>query len=867
MTIVIIVIIIVAALAAVVGIIYGLSRPEKVTVGLATSTNLGSAGSPVQFTVIPSLSGATVKSVSWNFGDGNTTQTSGAQTSHIYSNGGSYLVEANASVSYTSGFLGYTSVASDDQALVSVEIQSNLSATTANDGSVPSIGFPTSTNPTAPVFSTGNTVAPVGGFLEAPSNTNYTIESYTWNFGNGFTKTVAATNVSTPSQNVTSSYSGAGLYPITLTITCNDSSGATDNISTVNTVAVQSSSRSFVLLSAAPGSVVNPGVITLAEVTPGGPASYDPLIDYDSFGGEVLTGVFQTLVQYNGSSTDTFLPVVAETLPTQQNGGISANFMTYNFSIRPNNYFSNGDPVNAYAVWYSFMRAYAYASGPVASWVLDQFLVPGVQNGTATFYGNNTYANAIQTVTYSNATQTVAFNFNRPMPSVQVFQIISSVEGEGIMDPSVIKSVGAGWTQANWNNYSQTSEPGDYNQQLAFNPQYIIGSGPFMIKSLTPGQSIELVPNPKYTPTPGIPAATDDIVIDWLSNANTALLMLEDGQADSANGIPPSDYPIMQKLQSQGLINVYNFPTAASSAYILSIDLNTTMQANQWGSGYNQPSNYFADLPTRYAWIDSYDYQGFLNNILGNDVYNTTFGIPYTGWMVTTETGNVPPSEVGGLPQQNLQWAKANFSESAWKDDKITIPIGITVFGPQGQVQIASAEEWAQTLSQISGGNITAKIVQEPLTLGPLAFQVVPLSWFYSGPNYPSSQDDVDSFYPSSGVFAPFEGYSVQNFATLPPNNSSANMVNVNGTLYSQATVYGWIDGNVSAGDVAPTAAAKQQDYAQSEYLMIKMALYVYQDQFNGFWYWRTWLHGIQNEEGMMLPGTGVTYVYWLSKS
>jgi len=48
---------------------------------------------------------------------------------------------------------------------------------------------------------------------------------------------------------------------------------------------------------------------------------------------------------------------------------------------------------------------------------------------------------------------------------------------------------------------------------------------------------------------------------------------------------------------------------------------------------------------------------------------------------------------------------------------------------------------------------------------------------------------------------------------------------------------------------------------------MIKMALYVYQDQFNGFWYWNRDLQGIQNEEGMMLPGTGVTYVYWLSKS
>ncbi len=730
------VIIVILAVAAVVGITYAASQPKTVSVGVSVSSDLGNANSPLQFTVIPS-SGASVKSVNWNFGDGSMGTSSGAETSHTYSNAGNYLVEANASLSYTSGLFSYTKTVSDDSALVSVQVAASLSTSAAADGSLPSIGFNTSSSAdaNAPLFNAGVTISPTGGYHETPTNTNYSIASYTWNFGNGQSPTVVqATNTSAPASNPTVSYSGPGIYPITLTITTSDGSGNTQATSTVTTVAVTASSRVLALESSQAGAVINPGVITLAEVTPGGPASYDPAIDYDAFGSEVLTGVFQTLVQYNGSSSTSFLPQAAAFLPNATNGGISANSSVYTFTLRSGDKFSNGDPLNAYAAWYTYMRAYAYTSGPVASWVLVQFLVPGVQNGTATFYGNNTYTNAIHTVTYSNASNTITFHFNRPMPNTQVFQILSSVLGMGLMDPTVIESLGAGWTPSNFATYASTSEPGHYNTNLAFNTADVIGSGPFIIKALTPGQSIELTPNTNYQPTPGIPAVTDDVVIDWLSNPNTALLMLQDGQADSANGVPPSDYPIMQQLQSQGIIHIYNFPTADSSAYILSIDQNKTLEQNQWGPGYNEPANYFADLATRYVWIDSYNYSGFLADILGNAKYNTTFGIPTQGWMETTEAGSVAPSAVGGLPALNLQWAEGNWSISAWKDMKITIDIGITVFGPQGQVQIASAEQWAATLSTISGGNITAKIVQEPLTLGPLAFQVVPLSWSLFGP-------------------------------------------------------------------------------------------------------------------------------------
>ena len=133
-------------------------------------------------------------------------------------------------------------------------------------------------------------------------------------------------------------------------------------------------------------------------MTPGGPYSWDPQIDYDIVAIEELQNIFQTLVQYNGSSTVSFIPYLAAALPTQDNGGISPDYRTYTFQIRSDQYFSNGDPVTAYDVWFSMARCIAFTGGSPGTpdWIQAQFLIPGVENGTADVYTNNTWAVATQ---------------------------------------------------------------------------------------------------------------------------------------------------------------------------------------------------------------------------------------------------------------------------------------------------------------------------------------------------------------------------------------------------------------------------------------------------------------------------------------
>jgi ABC-type transport system substrate-binding protein len=837
-------------------------KPTSLSVSVATSSSVTTAGSPVTFAVIPTPSSASISSVVWEFGDGTNQTVSGASTNHTYTNGGRYMVLAE--VTATQSFiLSSSSIGSNSLALFPLTVQPSLTPDQAQEASVPTISFPSADNPTAPIFNVGDVAHPVGGFLETPSNSNWTISQYVWNFGNGNKQTVAASNdTGLPLENVTASYSTPGLYPLALTLTTG-SAGATFSVTTIRTIAVQSSTLPFALLTTSSG-VQNPGVITTAEVVPGGPYSWDPQADYDVPGDEELYNVFQTLVQYNGSSTVSFIPYLAAALPTQENGGISSDYKTYTFQIRNGQYFSNGDQVTAYDVWFSFARGIAFADGSPGTpdWIQDQFLIPGVQNDTATVYANNTWTAATQSVTYDNATNTVTFHFNRPVPQTIAFQVLADPEGAGIVDASYVWSVGAGFNEANWNSYESEANAGSYNTQMQWSP---IGSGPFMVQSYTPGQSVELVPNPHYGGVPGIPKQTTTVVINWVKTTDTAILMLQDGQADVISGLPSSDFPAVQKLQSQGLVNIYNFPTLGLYNYVFNIKIDKELEATQFGTGFNEPTNYFADLPTRLAWINAYDYAGYLNNILGNAKYGTTFGSPYNGFIAAGELYSVPPEEVG-FPAQNLAAAKGNFSISAWANQKITVPIVVLTADP---VNLAGAEEWAATLAQISNGNINAKVVEVPPAevIADTAQDMNPMgvAWESNFPDYPDPSDAASTMLQQGGYFPSGDNWLVSYFAALAPS-TPGDVVHMDGSTYPQSQVFAWINGNLTLGAGTLDPTVRQEAYLVATKLAVAMGLYVNVYQGRALWYWRSWMHGYELQENFVIGSEGEILFFWLTK-
>ncbi|MFI5449785.1 MAG: ABC transporter substrate-binding protein [Candidatus Bathyarchaeia archaeon] len=862
LAIIVVVIVIVAAVG-----FYLTSRPIQFSVSVATSTSVGTVGSPITFNAILSDSSVTVSSVVWNFGDGVNQTVAGISTTHTYLNGGRYLVLAQVTATHQSLLFSSSAVASNSLALFPLTVEPNLLADQADKVSVPVISFPSATSPAPPVFNAGDALHPIGRFLEVPTNSNWTIQEYVWDFGNGIKQTVVASGATGyPTQNVTATYPNPGLYPISLTIITN-SNGEELNVTAVRTIAVRSDSLPFALLSTSLGSL-NPGVITIADVWPGGPYSWDPQIGYETLGMAEMLNVFQALDQYNGSSTYSFIPVLAVALPTQENGGISSDYKTFTFQIRSDQYFSNGDPVTAHDVWFSIVRNLAFTGGSPSTpgWIPAQFLIPGVQNGTANVYTNNTWTAVTQSVTYDNATNVVTLHFNRPMAPTLVFQVLTTNDGGGVIDARYAWSVGAGFNEANWDQYKNQAIAGSYNTQMQWSP---IGSGPYMFQSYTPGESVLFAPNPHYGGVPGIQKQTTTVVVDFVKTADTAVLMLQNGDADCVAELPPSDFPAVQHLQSQGLVNIYSFSSFSEYFYTFNIKIDKDLEATQLGTGFTEPSNYFADLPTRLAWINAYDYAGYLSNILGNAKYGATFGTGLQGVIPAGMIYYVPPNQLGGLPAQNLDAAKGNFSISAFANQKITIPI---VEVPGDVVNMAAAEEWAGILSQISNGNINAKVVTMTGTQldADTAQNMDPVGVAYDfwSADYPDPSDYMDGMYLAGGWYGGGNNLFASNFASLAPS-TPYDVVHLNGSTYTQAQVDNWMNGNITLGDTSVDPAVRQEAYTTATRLAIALGLYAYVYQQNSFWYARSWLKGVDTyQENPMIGGLhpGGLLFYWLTK-
>ncbi|MFP4622838.1 MAG: PKD domain-containing protein [Gemmatimonadota bacterium] len=153
----------------------------------------------VDFTDQSSDSDGTIDSWAWDFGDG---ATSTAQNpSHTYGAGGTYTV---------------TLTVTDDDGATDNESQSvTVSSSTTN--SPPTASF---------TFTTSDLTA---DFTDQSSDTDGTIDSWAWDFGDGATSA---------DQNPTHTYASGGTYTVTLTVT--DDDGATDSASQDVTVTAPS---------------------------------------------------------------------------------------------------------------------------------------------------------------------------------------------------------------------------------------------------------------------------------------------------------------------------------------------------------------------------------------------------------------------------------------------------------------------------------------------------------------------------------------------------------------------------------------------------------------------------------------------------
>jgi ABC-type transport system substrate-binding protein len=732
------------------------------------------------------------------------------------------------------------------------------------------------------IVSPGSTVSLTASTLQPPTATNWTIGYYIWNFGNGIMHTdYAVLNTSSGTylvDNVSQQYSTAGIYAATVgvitfnatkyvpsTYTSNSinytyypiseltsilSSGQYYNTTYISTIVVNSNAqllKSTVL-------ATNPNEIIVTEVLPGGAYSFDPAIDYEVIGMEIIVNIYETLVQYNGSSDSQMIPLVASEVPTVANGGISANYLNYTFNIRNGLKFSNGDPLTAWDVYTSMIRTLLFvADSPgTAGWILAQDLLPG--DGFAT--NATSYQNVTQAITVDNTTQTVTFHLLKPDPAF--LDYIADPEGAAIVDYSWLVAHGAGITFSPPGFVAYTNEGNevDYNTYVQYNA---MGSGPYMIKTFLIGQSIVLAPNPDYTPIAGIPGynhtANDTIYIQWEKDAATALLIAESGQTDIVTRLPNYDYPIMAKLQSEGKIKVVSFTTLSINFFNYNFNINTTMLPTL-GPQYNIPQYYFTNLDVRRAFAYAFDYTNYIDNIVGDDKYGADFAFHYTGIIPLGMPGYMNVTQLlqadANVPTYNLTIAKQYMEESGLYNTSINIPI---VVEAGDLIDYAASQAWATTLNSIDPNiHVSALYMEVMEMIGYMVPNQDPMPIFMLGwnPDYPFPSDYIIPMYGENGTYGAADCWTPQILAANGQQNQSQ----------EDALMNTYIADAQNTGNA--TLAIKYYD--QAEILGVNLTFYTYSDQLNGFWFYSPVLKGVQYELNAVYSGSWDTLFIYLSK-
>jgi len=845
---IIIIVILVVAIAA--GVyFYTTTKPTK-AISITATTLEATQGTSVTFTLLNLASNG---KATLYFGDGQsaTGLTSGSSSaSHTYANPGTYLVTAQETV-------GSSVVSSTNSAMKTILITPSVSAANAPLISVPVISLNSTLNPSEPVVSTNTAVYFSGGYLEAPTGTSITISEYIWSFANGANQTVTAnTNTLDPNVNpVKATYTQTGLYPVSLTlVTENTATSQTYSTTVEHTVAVSSSAQPYAVYVYA-GKIASPGVINVAEMVAAGPYSFDPQLDYESVGYEVILNTMATLLVYDGSSTTTFLPMLAASIPTVGNG-INAADTVYTFTIRSGLKFSNGDPITAYDVYYSMIRNMLFEGGTPGTpdWILSQYLVPGASIGVSLMKSatDTTDYNAI-THAVSSSGNTVTFNLVTATTPQIFFTALADSLGSGVMDASWLQSVGAGitFTAAGFYSYQSQANEGSYNTKVQFSP---VTSGPYEIESYVPGQSIVLAPNPGFTGVPGIPAMTDKVSISWVKDAETAYLLYTSGSADIVTALPTTYMPLIKGQVAAGTSSLYAFPTLACAFYVFNENTNVALMKSTFGSAYNVPANYFANTLVREAFTYAFNYTNYIDEILGNSVYGENFGTSYAGAIINGLPYYVPETQLANVPTFDLTQATSLMQQSGQYSTKVSIPF---IVGSGDTVNYAAAEMLAASLSKMDP-NISMTPIYQPFMTevgytvpGENPMPIYSLAWIS---DYPAAADNMNALYLQGGTY---------------PSGNGLTVSYLNSTGFpTEATQYSQLNTVLTQANAATNPTTAGPLYKQAEQDAINLYLYIYTVDENAFWTvkpYMTGYNGIQSQENPLIGGAlDSTYYWWV---
>lgn len=361
---------------------------------------------------------------------------------------------------------------------------------------------------------------------------------------------------------------------------------------------------------------------TLIKATYGTVRTLDPAIAYDTESGQRLNNIYETLIQFDGSATDKYIPVLATDVPSIENGGIAADGKTYTFTIRTGVKFQGGEELTPADVEYSFERHMITDPDGGPMWMMLEALL-GTEKSSTRDKDGKMLPGIAEEIMKAVEVQGDKVILHLPMAYPPLMGILTQ-RWAAVLPKS--------WAIANgcWDgtveNAAKFNNPAPGHEPLQNKTN---GSGPYKMKSWDPAGDFVFERFDGYWgEKPKLQYAIVKYVPEW----STRKLMLQNGDIDTGT-VDATYVPEMKDIAG---LKYYEVPQLSVSAAMFcqkaKADGNPNLGSGKL-DGEGIPPDFFSDINVRKAFMHAFDRQTYLSDVLQNlDVVPTNpniAGLPY----------------------------------------------------------------------------------------------------------------------------------------------------------------------------------------------------------------------------------------------
>jgi len=382
-------------------------------------------------------------------------------------------------------------------------------------------------------------------------------------------------------------------------------------VATIIVIAICLAALPFAACDDGPLDIKNPDTFIMAQASD--IVTLDPACAYDTISGGQIKNIFDTLIDFDGSSMTEFVPRLATEWTISEDG------KTYRFRIREGVSFHNANPLTPEDVEYSFERGMVqdYALGP--QWMLFEPLFGfGV-------YSSRTESGLIPLDEIKEKVEVDGqwVQFNLAIPYEPFMQILASSWGSIVDMEWCIEHGDWDGTQES---YEALNDPLPDDSPIHSEPN---GTGPFVFEHWIRGTEIRLVRNDNYWSTA---ASFESSVTLIIPETGPRIWKLETGDADGAV-VPTEDTQRVKEMP--GVVAYDSLPALMNQALFFQFEIDPYSRFIGSGTldGAGIPPSFFSDADVRKGFAYAFDWDLYIYEALngyGEQMSSPIVkGIPY----------------------------------------------------------------------------------------------------------------------------------------------------------------------------------------------------------------------------------------------